>query len=208
MVMSVSRLLVPLAAVGWVLMVMMPTPRAQETPISSSGGVQTTSATTLPAHASISFATSDNCVACHNGLTTPSGEDVSIGIAWRASMMANSARDPYWQASVRREVLDHPAAQIAIEDECSICHMPMARATAVAAGQPGRIFKWLPVASDASGDPRLAADGVSCALCHQIGPDRLGTPDSFVGRFVLATGPSRMLGPYRSIGAGRRSCAR
>ena len=53
------------------------------------------------------FQTSDNCMACHNSLTAPSGEDVSIGSAWRASMMANSSRDPYWQASVRRETLDH-----------------------------------------------------------------------------------------------------
>ena len=176
MVMSVSRLFVPLAAVGWVLVIMMPTPRAQGTPTGSSGGAQTRSASPTPAHAGVSFATSDNCVACHNGLTAPSGEDVSIGIAWRASMMANSSRDPYWQASVRREILDHPTAQAAIEDECSICHMPMARATAAAAGQPGRVFTWLPVAANASGDHRLAADGVSCALCHQIGPDRLGTP--------------------------------
>ena len=28
-------------------------------------------------------------------------EDVSIGASWRASMMANSSRDPYWQAGVR-----------------------------------------------------------------------------------------------------------
>ena len=44
-----------------------------------------------------------------NGLVSPAGEDVSIGVSWRSSMMANSARDPYWQAAVRREVLHHPA---------------------------------------------------------------------------------------------------
>src|SRR5258708_27133801 len=73
------------------------------------------------------FQTSDRCLACHNGLTTPSGEDISIGLAWRASMMANSARDPYWQASVRRETLDHPQSRGLIEDESCICHMSMAR---------------------------------------------------------------------------------
>ena len=41
--------------------------------------------------------------------------------------MANSSRDPYWQASVRRETIDHPSKKAEIEDECSICHMPMAR---------------------------------------------------------------------------------
>ena len=73
------------------------------------------------------FQSADNCLACHNGLTSASGEDVSIGSAWRASMMANSSRDPYWQAAVRRETIDHPAAGREIEDECPICHMPMAR---------------------------------------------------------------------------------
>ncbi len=73
------------------------------------------------------FVTSTQCIACHVGLTTPSGEDVSIGFDWRATMMANAARDPYWHAGVRREVIDHPTAQAAIEDKCSTCHMPMAR---------------------------------------------------------------------------------
>src|SRR5437764_1280972 len=55
------------------------------------------------------FQTSDRCSACHNGLTTSTGEDISIGFAWRASLMANSSRDPYWQAGVRRETLEHPS---------------------------------------------------------------------------------------------------
>src|SRR6266516_4376613 len=72
------------------------------------------------------FQTSDRCFACHNTLSTSAGEDISIGFAWRASMMANSSRDPYWQAGVRREVLDHSKSRALIEDECSRCHMPMA----------------------------------------------------------------------------------
>ena len=35
------------------------------------------------------FRTSDRCVACHNELQTSSGEDISIGFQWRASVMAN-----------------------------------------------------------------------------------------------------------------------
>jgi len=54
------------------------------------------------------FRTSDRCVACHNGLKTSSGDDVSIGFEWRASIMANSSRDPYQQGSVRREAMYHP----------------------------------------------------------------------------------------------------
>ncbi|HEX6493876.1 MAG TPA: hypothetical protein VF018_00240, partial [Acidobacteriaceae bacterium] len=77
----------------------------------------------------IEFRTSDRCVACHNGLKTKAGEDISIGFAWRASVMANSSRDPYWQSSVRRESIDHPGSQAAIEDDCSTCHMPLTHFT-------------------------------------------------------------------------------
>jgi hypothetical protein len=71
------------------------------------------------------FVTSDRCQACHNGLISPQGEDVSIGSGWRSSMMANASRDPYWQAAVRRETLVHPTASEAIQNECSACHMPI-----------------------------------------------------------------------------------
>ena len=158
------------------------------------------------AHNTVAFLTSDNCLACHNGLTAASGEDVSIGVAWRASMMANSARDPYWQAGVRREVIDHPSAQTVIEHECSICHMPMAHAVAAAQGRDPEIFRLLP-GTGTSEEHRLAADGVSCSLCHQISAEKLGTRDSFVGRFVIAQGPSRMLGPFE-IDRGRTALMR
>lgn len=146
------------------------------------------------------FQTSDNCVACHNNLSTPSGEDVSIGTSWRATMMANSGRDPYWQASVRREVLEHPALQAEIEDECSTCHMPMARYQAKAEGRHGQVFAHLPVGASTEDEARLAADGVSCTVCHQITNDKLGTPASFVGGFSIdETKPVRqrqVYGPY------------
>lgn len=142
----------------------------------------------------VHFETSDNCVACHNSLITPSGEDVSIGASWRGSMMANSSRDPYWQASVRRETIDHPSAASEIEDECSICHMPMARTMAHAAGRRGEIFARLPVGAREVDEDRLAADGVSCMLCHQIAQDRLGTRESFTGGFVVKPAPPAAVG--------------
>jgi hypothetical protein len=157
------------------------------------------------------FLTSHECMACHNGLTTPTGEEVSIGIAWRASMMANSSRDPYWQAGVRRETIDHPRAAAEIEDECATCHMPMSRTKAHAANQHGEIFAHLQADARLTEDGRLAADGVSCTVCHQIGPSRLGTRDSFNGGFVLAdsapTGERRMLGPFE-IDRGRQTLMR
>jgi hypothetical protein len=151
-----------------------------------------------------SFQTSDRCIACHNGLTTSTGEDVSIGFDWRATIMANSSRDPYWQASVRRESLDHPRATAEIEDTCSRCHMPMARYDAVVRGRRGAVFANLPFASHRDGGS-LAEDGVSCALCHQIGTENLGSSESFTGHFVVdppgATGEHHEYGPY-AIDAG------
>jgi len=123
-------------------------------------------------------------MACHNGLTTPSGRDVSIGFNWRASLMANSSRDPYWQASVRRESIDHPESQSFIEDDCSVCHMPITRYEAKLQGRRGEIFSHLPL--DPDHEPgKQAEDGVSCSVCHQIGKDKLGTRESFNGGFVL-----------------------
>jgi len=153
------------------------------------------------------FQTSDRCVACHNGIATRAGEDVSFGLAWRPTMMANAARDPYWQAGVRRETIDHPESKAAIEAECSICHMPMARTEAKAAGHEGEVLKHLGFLPDDRGD-RLAADGVSCSLCHQISREKLGTHESFVGGFVIgaanAQGERTEYGPFAPDAGHRR----
>ncbi len=153
------------------------------------------------------FEHSDQCMACHNGLTASSGEDISIGFDWRASMMANSARDPYWQAGVRREIMDHPAAREAIEHECSICHMPMTNFQARAAGGKGEIFAFLPFDS---GDARSAsaADGVSCTVCHRISPENFGAPESFTGHFVIAGNGERQAFGAREVDAGRAAVMR
>ncbi|HSH44298.1 MAG TPA: hypothetical protein VK966_00445, partial [Longimicrobiales bacterium] len=156
---------------------------------------------TPPAHAaSMLFETSDRCLACHNGVTTSTGRDVSIGFDWRGSMMANSARDPYWHAAVRREIMDHPQEQTAIEDTCSTCHMPMARYEAHLRGERGEVFGNLPAVDAATRREQLAADGVSCAMCHQITEEGLGEPESFTGGFVVDEttpwGHRSMLGPF------------
>lgn len=132
------------------------------------------------------FHTSDRCFACHNELTTPTGRDVSIGLDWRSSIMANSSRDPYWQASVRRETIDHSQATRDIEDECSVCHMPITRYEAKIRGEKGKIFAYLPFDAHPKGST-FAEDGVTCSVCHQISKDKLGTRASFSGEFVVKT---------------------
>jgi hypothetical protein len=131
------------------------------------------------------FRTSDRCVACHNGLTTSLGEDISIGFQWRASIMANSARDPYWQGSVRRESIDHPESKAAIENECSICHMPAVHLVDRDVGRQTEVFSRFPLQKFPKGD-RAAADGVTCSVCHQIEKTGLGTDATFVGNVVIA----------------------
>ncbi len=129
------------------------------------------------------FQTSDRCVACHNGITTQAGEQLSFGFDWRTSMMANSSRDPYWQASVKREIADHPEARAEIEDECSVCHMPVVRYGYMLAGKKGQILSHLPI--DPKKKDKAAADGVSCSVCHQVSPANLGKRESFNGRFIV-----------------------
>lgn len=152
------------------------------------------------------FQTGDNCMSCHNNLITPSGENISFGSSWRASMMANSARDPYWHAAVRREVMDHPESQAFIENECSTCHMPMAHYQANAEGQMAEVFANLPANKAVTQQNMLAIDGVSCTTCHQITDENFGQRESFVGGFVIDTlkpmGEREIYGPY-SIDSGR-----
>lgn len=168
-----------------------------------------------PAHLDVGtwpFVTADRCIACHSGLTAPSGQDVSIGFNWRSSMMGNAARDPYWQAAVRREILDHPEAREAIEDKCSTCHMPMSRFRAAAAGGSGQVFGHLGANFDpADLDDVVARDGVSCSVCHQIRGDNFGEPESFTGGFLIDTeqpmGQRDIFGPFE-VDAGRQTIMR
>jgi hypothetical protein len=152
------------------------------------------------------FKTSEECVACHNGLRTSANEDVSIGTMWASTIMANSARDPYFHAGLRREVMDHPSQAAEIQHECAGCHAPMLQRAAHADGRLTDVLSQLPVRADTSSpEHRLAADGVSCTVCHQISADRLGTRDSFNGQFRLAAigpEPRQAFGPY-IVDAGR-----
>ncbi len=111
---------------------------------------------------------------------------------WRTSMMASSARDPLWRAAVSAEVAAHPEKGALIEATCLRCHSPMAAVEKSVAGET--------LALELLHDPddrhhQLALDGVSCATCHQIQPDNLGTPESFGGGFRILPG-GRIFGPH------------
>jgi len=78
--------------------------------------------------------------------------------------------------------------------------MPMARYQSKFEGQEGEVFSRLSFGSDDRMD-RLAQDGVSCSLCHQITKDKFGTRESFVGGFVVDTmrnlGEREEYGPFK-----------
>ena len=149
------------------------------------------------------FQGSGICTVCHSWLSDAAGNDVSIGTDWRSTMMSNSARDPYFLASVRAEVEEvPPESRAMVEDTCAKCHMPMARSQAVHDAIAGAISRdgFLD-----AGNPlhEAAMDGVSCSLCHQISPANLGTPDGFSGEYAIdfvTAEPDRLIyGPYRDM---------
>ena len=135
------------------------------------------------------FRSSDRCIACHVGMKTSTGEEYSIGFDWRASLMANSSRDPYWQGSIRRETMDHPESKQHIENECSFCHMAPIRLADRDAGRDTHVFSQFPfktVSAKTSQMQRLAQDGVTCSVCHQIEKEGLGTDATFNGNVVVS----------------------
>ena len=140
----------------------------------------------LPTERGKLFSAAGACTVCHQKMTDASGQDVSTDTQWRATMLANAARDPYWLATVRSETNLAPQIEAVIQKKCATCHMPMAEVTLAAEGQEVRILDQGLHDSTHALHP-LAMDGVSCTLCHQIEPANLGQPDSFSGGFQIDT---------------------
>lgn len=153
----------------------------------------------LPVERGRFFAASGACALCHTNMVDEAGADVSTDADWCSTMMANSARDVFWQATLRSEVLSSPDYQAAIEDKCATCHMPMARFTSVARGGQGQVLDAGYLSSEDELHT-LAMDSVACTACHQIAAEGLGDPDSFSGGWVIDTelpmGERLGFGPY------------
>ena len=118
------------------------------------------------------FAPSSDCVACHNNLVTPAGEDVSIGASWRGiddgELRARSVR-PRQRPPRDRSTIRRVGAEI--EDECAACHVPAAQKTAHAAGGHGRVF-CAPGTATARADA-LDALAARRRVVHGLPPDRI-----------------------------------
>jgi len=141
------------------------------------------------------FSGAGNCAFCHDqwgrGLTDKRGNAVSIAADWRATMMANSFRDPLWRAVMEAEVEENPALRGFIENKCQTCHAPAARAQAAAEGTNELAFTL------AKTSP-LSGEGVGCTVCHQIRAANLGTKESFTGHFEIGR-ERRIFGPYQDV---------
>ena len=115
------------------------------------------------------YLTSASCRGCHGhdtlGLTNidEDGNDVNLVSHWESSMMALSAKDPFWRAKVNHEILVNPAHEGLLQDQCTSCHAPTGRYNHFYRGLGD--YRLTDVINDS-----LGLDGVNCAGCHTIGP--------------------------------------
>ncbi len=131
---------------------------------------------------SLYFPTQANCSGCHGydqdgiAMVDGEGQDVNMHDDWKTSMMANSAKDPFWRAKVSHEVLVNPQHTAELEDKCTSCHAPMGNYTSKFQGHEHYSMADLLVDT-------IGLDGVSCGACHQLSPDNLGAEFSGVMEF-------------------------
>ncbi len=146
------------------------------------------------------FLASGNCYGCH-GIDTSgavwanhdaAGHDVNMADAWRSTMMANSARDPFFKAKVAHETIVNPAYRSYIEDKCTACHAPMGRHDKFMTG--GGHYTMAELEFDL-----VAQDGVSCFACHRQDPDSNGF--FFTGNQRYET-DTFVYGPYDEVFTG------
>ncbi len=137
------------------------------------------------------FITAGRCAGCHGrdllGVASidDQGRDVNVVNDWRSSMMANSARDPFFRAKVRHESLVNPAHADSLQNKCLGCHAPLGMHEERLLGNPLFTLAHL----DTS---RLGLDGVSCLSCH-------GQREATAGSFFsgeLEFDSARVYGPY------------
>ena len=140
------------------------------------------------------------CAQCHSyaptasGLQDAEGNNVAPYDLWRGTMMANSARDPLWQAVMSVEVAAMPHQRDVIEAECLNCHSPMASRVGLDKHGEESFTHLLECDSELG---QIAQDGVSCTICHGIEPGNLGSEESFSAGFEL--NPDRRLyGPFEN----------
>lgn len=140
------------------------------------------------------FLTAKHCESCHGYDSThyasvdSNGVDINLHDDWKATMMANAAKDPFWRAKVSHEILVNPGHTLELQNNCTSCHAPMGNYTNKLKGLSSH-YTIANLLTDS-----LGLDGVSCVSCHAIG-DSLALGRSFSGYLPYDT--SRIIyGPY------------
>lgn len=136
------------------------------------------------------FVTAGRCAGCHGHDTSghsmvAGGEDVNVVDDWRSTMMANSARDPFFLAKMEHEGLVNPSLQSQLEHNCLKCHAPLAVFEQQMLGGP-------PFTAAGLDTSVMAQDGVSCLACHMQNPD--AAAQYFSGDLHFDS--ARVWGPY------------
>jgi hypothetical protein len=142
------------------------------------------------------FAASGECHGCHGpdtvnnySMLTADGVDVNVSDDWRSTMMANSARDPFWRAKVSHETTVNPAHKAVLEDKCTSCHAPM--------GRYDMYYRHAGLFSiDSMVASPVALDGVSCLACHMQSADSLAL--NFSGHLIFDTN-NVVYGPFMDV---------
>lgn len=142
------------------------------------------------------FKASGHCYGCHGpdannfAMIDEDGFDVNPSDDWRSTMMANSARDPFWRAKVSHEGLVNPGHKDELEHTCTGCHAP--------GGHHDKVLTnaGLYTIADLEQDP-VGQDGVSCVPCHIQSADSLG--QLFSGDLRFDTLGRPLYGPYAGI---------
>ncbi|MFM1872073.1 MAG: hypothetical protein RL398_1495 [Planctomycetota bacterium] len=143
------------------------------------------------------FTSSEQCGVCHtvapaaNAMRNATGDDVSPYSLWQGTMMANSFRDPYFRAQLRKETV---AAGEDVQALCLRCHAPMMSHGLALSGQPR------PKLAEVEHDT-FADDGVSCTVCHMISDEKLGQEESFSGNPHFNK-ERRIYGPFADVAIG------
>lgn len=142
------------------------------------------------------FTSSRTCEYCHvtdeGVLQSASGASVAPPDLWGSSMMAFSARDPYWLAQFNHELKTYPKAKDAISDKCTRCHAPALNDIHRRSGEP---IAFASITEGKEPADALGREGVTCTVCHQITDKNFGKAESFRGEFEI--GQERIIwGPH------------
>jgi hypothetical protein len=156
------------------------------------------------------FVTSDQCLSCHAASTEnmaytfedPKRKPVNLSpyTEWRASMMGLAGRDPIFHAQLESETTRYPKQTAFLENTCYKCHGVMGqRQIHIDLKKDFKHSMVYALPGEADGKyGSLARDGVSCAACHHMAKEGLGTPASFTGNFNVDP-PDTINGPYEDV---------